>query len=261
MTVPLGPARLKTTVAEARELAGRVHVEPLGRALLAGVPVLADALAGGVVESGGAESGGLASGGVESGGLASAGVESDRSAADGSVEPARRRSLDVGIVPVFSDERPLTGLAGFFDWRVSGGLSALLRTRWWSGAAGQSMLMPARRNLPVRRIVLFGLGDSARFDDTQARLAATAMVVLAQRLTPRDVMFAMPGKGQERAIVETVFEAALGAMGQRVRHEGPPASADLPQDPCAWWVIADPRHVARLRRVLAGPPSAAQGSG
>ena len=226
---------------EARALAGRVHVEPLGRALLAGVPVLADA--------------------------SESGVAPNRVKTE-SVEPERRRPLDVGIVPVFSDERPLTGLAGFFDWRVSGKLSALLRTRWWSGAAGESVLIPARHNLPVRRIVLFGLGDSARFDDAQARLAATAMVALAARLTPRDVMFAMPGKGQERAIVEAVFEAALGAMEPQGGNnaadvptvaDGSAPEADLRPEVCTWWVIADPRHVARLRRVLAGPPSAAQG--
>jgi len=29
-------------------------------------------------------------------------------------------------------------------------------------------------------------------------------------------------------------------------------------DVCRWWVVADPRHEARLRRLLDGPPRAAE---
>jgi len=50
-------------------------------------------------------------------------------------------------------------------------------------------------------------------------------------------------------------------------HEPDPSEADedaagsgprpRPRAPCRWWVIADPRHVGRLRRLLDGPPRAA----
>jgi len=36
-----------------------------------------------------------------------------------------------------------------------------------------------------------------------------------------------------------------------------PAGATEP-DVCRWWVVADPRHEARLRRLLDGPPRAAE---
>ena len=198
-------------VTDGRNACARVLVEPLGRALLSGVPAF-----------------------VEEG------------------EPPRRCSIDLGIVPLFSDERPLTGLAGFFDWRSSGMLSRLLRTQWCTGGLGETVLMPARRTLPVARIVVFGLGRSALFDAQEARRAASAMVAVAQRLSPRDVMLAMPGKGQERAIVEAVFDAALTALRAH-GSEGEASDARARE----WWVIADPRHVARLKRVLDGPPRAA----
>lgn len=63
-------------------------------------------------------------------------------------------------------------------------------------------------------------------------------------------MLAMPGKGQERAIVEAVFDAALSTLN----------TSGGVGDTAQWWVIADPRHVARLRRVLDGPPRAAGGA-
>ena len=196
-------------------------MEPLGRAVLSGVPAPGDDAAG----------------------------EPDEG-------PPRRRPLDVCILPLFSDERPLTGLAGFFDWRASGMLSGLVRRRWCTGRAGEAVLMPARRTLPATRIVLYGLGGSADFDDATARKAAAAMVGVARDLRPQDVMLAMPGKGQERAIVEAVFDAALSTLNTS---GGEPPTGGV-GDTAQWWVIADPRHVARLRRVLDGPPRAAGGA-
>lgn len=227
-----------------------------------------------------------------------------------------RVPLDVAVIPLFSDERPVTGVAAFFDWRSSGTLSALLRSGWWAGEVGESLLVPARSTLPVDRIVLFGLGPSDGFDQVRAEAAAASMVAVAQGLSPRGVLLAMPGMGQERVIVEALFAAALAALSasaaasdtaaatavadpgvaQPETHaepeQGEPASAEAvevdsdggptppgdaepepaaeptPQaqtDPptapdtagCAWWAVADPRHVARLRRVLEGPPRAA----
>lgn len=38
-----------------------------------------------------------------------------------------------------------------------------------------------------------------------------------------------------------------------------PAPSELPEpNVCRWWVVADPRHEARLRRLLEGPPRAAE---
>lgn len=205
-----------------------MFVEPLGRAVLSGVPAPRD--------------------------------DDDD---EGEGEPAdalpRRRPLDVCILPLFSDERPLTGLAGFFDWRASGMLSGLVRRRWCTGRAGEAVLMPARKTLPATRIVLFGLGRSTDFDDATARRAAAAMVGVARDLRPQDVMLAMPGKGQERAIVEAVFDAALSTLSTLNTSGGEPRAGGVGET-AQWWVIADPRHVARLRRVLDGPPRAAGGA-
>jgi Cytosol aminopeptidase family, N-terminal domain len=39
---------------------------------------------------------------------------------------------------------------------------------------------------------------------------------------------------------------------------GPAPLEHLEPDVCRWWVVADPRHEARLRRLLDGPPRAAE---
>ena len=109
------------------------------------------------------------------------------------------------------------------------------------------MLLPARRSQPVARIVLFGLGPAARFDEGAARRLAGQMVDVARRLRPRDVLLSMPGKGAERAAIEAVFAACVEAL----------RDGEDEQTPCPVWVVADPRHVARLRRLLEGPPRAA----
>src|SRR5258708_16666885 len=51
---------------------------------------------------------------------------------------------------VGEDERPLAGLAGLADWRLSGGLSRLLRAGLLKGVQGEALVTPARR-LPFRK--------------------------------------------------------------------------------------------------------------
>lgn len=168
-------------------------------------------------------------------------------------EEGRRLVVDVGIIPWFVDERPLQGLSGYIDWRSSGMLTSLIRRGFCRGDDDESVLLPARLGLPVRRIVLVGFGDSRSFTESDAREAAGRVVRIANRLRPRDVMVAMPGWLQERELVEAVFtgltQALLRGDGRGIADGGSVAQR--------WWAVTEPRHVARLRRLLEGPPRAA----
>lgn len=267
---------------------------------------------------------------------------------DGSGGPRRR--VDLGVLPIFEDERPLQGLAGLVDWRTGGRLSALLRSGFCTGAASEAVLVPGCRTLPVERLVLLGLGPSRAFDRAAAERAGERLVALVEGLRPDDVLVAMPGRASERAVVEAVFDGLTRALalraprdldaeaqraaravgdesrgpilgdpggprsprgsepgaptkeGPRTPHlalqgrgdepaQGPagprpvlieaesttnvtPTSSAVvslegavrdpaPREPpepnvCRWWVVADPRHEARLRRLLEGPPRAAE---
>jgi hypothetical protein len=175
--------------------------------------------------------------------------------ADPEVGPERVR-LDVGVIPWFEDERPLQGLAGFVDWRCSGMLSALVRSGWCSGASTESVLMPGRPGLPVHRLVMIGLGRAQGLTRAAASRCAARAVEITCRLQPRSVLFAMPGSLHERELIEGVFSGLMGQLaGEPPSLRAVPSARDPAEVP--WWVIADARHVARLRRLLDGPPRAA----
>lgn len=66
---------------------------------------------------------------------------------------------------IFADERPMKGVAALLDWRLAGKLSALAKDGYLSGREGEVVMVPGRPRLPFEKIVLFGLGERARFDD------------------------------------------------------------------------------------------------
>ena len=72
---------------------------------------------------------------------------------------------------VGEDERPLTGLAGLADWRLSGGLSRLLRKGLVQGSAGEALLTPGAK-LGFRKLFLFGLGPIGNGNARSAQQAA-----------------------------------------------------------------------------------------
>jgi hypothetical protein len=188
-----------------------------------------------------------------------------RTLLEGVVDPddegGRRMRVDVGLVPCFEDERPLQGLAGYIDWRSCGMLSRLVRSGWCTGRQGESLLMPTRVGLPVERLVIMGLGSSQSITPTTAATAIGAIVDVAHRLRPRSVLVAMPGLLQEREVVEAVFTGLARALAHGPLPEVEPDDTDRENgsgaDPYRWWVVADERHVARLQRLLGGPPRAA----
>ena len=59
----------------------------------------------------------------------------------------------------FTDERPLSGVPGFVDWRLCGAISRLLLGGLFSGQRDETLMLPVTGPLRVRRIFLFGLGS------------------------------------------------------------------------------------------------------
>lgn len=216
----------------------------------------------------------------------------ERGAYDGvTLEPGGpRHRVDLAIVPCFSDERPLRGLAALLDWRTAGSLSRLLRDGFCSGATHELVLMPARADLPCARVVLLGLGVRDQLDVGTARRLAASAVTVAQRLAPVDVLFALPSD-TDRELVEGLFAGLVVALGgashvvganaeaqNETAREGTRDGGEVGDDatdgapwlmrpaspepgdgeaPVRWWVVADGRHAGRLRRLLDGPPRAA----
>lgn len=137
-------------------------------------------------------------------------------------EPTR---ADLGLLPVFADERPLLGLSGFVDWRSSGRLTALLRSGLCTGARGERVLLPGRSNLPVGRVVLLGLGTRDEFDVPRAAQVGVELVSIARDLHAREVIVAVPSALAERDATEALFAALAQALAQ------PPPAPPPSEDP------------------------------
>lgn len=197
-------------------------------------------------------------------------------------ETAPRERADLAVLTYCADERPLRGLAALIDWRLSGALSRLLRSGFCTGAAGETLLMPGRRGLPAARMILAGLGPSGELTAARARATAHALVGVIGRLCPRDVLLSLPGQAGDRELAEALLVGVVEGLGGSVPTRARPLGDDdgelgpaqrvapmrLPGhtsgglaraegDVCRWWVVADPRTVGRLRRVLEGPLRAA----
>jgi hypothetical protein len=193
-------------------------------------------------------------------------------------EPDRIR-VDLGLITVFADERPLQGLAGLMDWRRSGRISGLIRSGFCTGSAGERVLMPGNAGLPVERVVLVGLGPRSEFDKEAAQRVAGDLLATATGLGAERVLVALPSHAERRpaellfaALTEALERAEPPSPPREPPSAGPtdppselepdpaePAPAGAPEPPLHWWVVADERVVARLRRVLSGPPRATSG--
>ena len=137
-------------------------------------------------------------------------------------EPTR---ADLGLLPVFADERPLLGLSGFVDWRSSGRLTGLLRSGLCTGALGERVLLPGRSNLPVDRVVLLGLGARDDFDVARAGEMGGELVSIARDLHAREVIVAVPSALAERDATEALFAALAQALAQ------PPPAPAVSEEP------------------------------
>ena len=91
--------------------------------------------------------------------------------------------LDAESIALFcwSDVRPLSGAAGFLDWRLCGALSRTLVNEQFIGELNESMLMPINSRLSLKRVFVFGLGSSKEYSVAIAKEAfAKAFTSLAQ---------------------------------------------------------------------------------
>jgi len=127
------------------------------------------------------------------------------------------KSRDALCVTVFDDERPLRGVAGLVDWRLCGRLSRLLINKKASGGAGESMMLPASRRLPMARIFWFGLGPSKGYSEERMRRDLAWMGDVLTKASVGECAMQLPGRslgliGARRAIELVLDEPLLRAM-------------------------------------------------
>lgn len=112
---------------------------------------------------------------------------------------------------VTEDERPLSGAAGFLDWRLCGELSRILRSGFFAGGPGERLLLPSAGRVPARRLFLVGLGPSAKVTALgfeHALSAAAAMLTGAQVPSVGLAFPTLPPAVQQ--VREELFDRAFG---------------------------------------------------
>jgi hypothetical protein len=102
------------------------------------------------------------------------------------------------VLSFFTDERPLRGVAGLCDWRLSGRISRLLKAGKICGGRGEVTLVPpAGKRLPFERLLLFGLGESdypRPFGEAEYRAAVQHIRAVTHRAGIRRYAIQPPGR-------------------------------------------------------------------
>jgi hypothetical protein len=123
---------------------------------------------------------------------------------------------------VFEDVRPCEGVAGLCDWRLGGRIANLMRSGFVSGARGELMLLPGRPRMSFEKILLFGAGPHATFDEECFREVMLHMLRAVEGLGARVAVVQLPGRQNDLITAERAADMLLEAAAQsaaRKRHD------------------------------------------
>ena len=104
--------------------------------------------------------------------------------------------VDTVCLFVTEDERPLSGAAGYVDWRLCGQLSRLLVDGFFKGARGESLLLPSNGRIGPSRVVVLGLGPGGEaLHEGVLRSALSQAADVLNRARVDSVALELPGRG------------------------------------------------------------------
>lgn len=135
------------------------------------------------------------------------------------LEDLDRLERDVLALAVFADERPLRGLNGIVDWRLNGRVSRLLARREATGAAGEKTLLNAVGRVPAERLLLYGLGRRAEFDNMAFVNGVEGLIDAVLGLRPDGLALGVPGAHLESAF--SLERLAILVKELHSRFDGP----------------------------------------
>jgi hypothetical protein len=110
---------------------------------------------------------------------------------------------------IASDERPLTGLAGMVDWRLTGRLSRLLRGGLLTGDSGEAVLTQPGPRLGYRKMFLFGVGPASQPEPELREQVAEALRKLGQAGVQEAAM-QLPSRLSPELGVRTLIDELTG---------------------------------------------------
>jgi hypothetical protein len=144
------------------------------------------------------------------------------------------RPAEVVACAVYSDERPMRGLAGLLDWRLAGRVSRLAKERFVSGEAGEIVCMPGKPRLPFDKVLVVGAGARASFDDAACVRTVDALVRALEGLHVKRAVVELPGRASNAIPPERAAEIALLATRGSEAHD-------------AWYLVESPEAQAAIK--------------
>ncbi len=120
---------------------------------------------------------------------------------------------------VWSDERPMRGLAGLLDWRLAGRISRLAKESFVTGKAGEVLCMQGKPRIPYDKVLLVGAGPRDAFDEAACRTAIAALLRTLEGLHVKRAVVELPGRAGDRIAPELAAEIALDATRDSEAHD------------------------------------------
>jgi len=136
-------------------------------------------------------------------------------------ELARLDELDQEILActVWTDARPVHGVAGLCDWRLGGRISELLRSGHLCGERGEVVMIPGKPRLPFDKLLLFGGGARDRFDEDLFRDLLSKILRTMDGLACRTGVVQLPGREADLITAERAADILLATAGRTREHD------------------------------------------
>lgn len=122
---------------------------------------------------------------------------------------------EVVCCSVWSDARPSHGVAGLCDFRLAGRISALQRKGHITGDLGEVVLLPGKPKTSFDKILLFGAGARATFDEEAFQKVLVAMLDTIEDLASRGPVIELPGRHDNLITPERAADLLLAAAARR----------------------------------------------
>jgi hypothetical protein len=130
-----------------------------------------------------------------------------------------RVGMEVLAAATFADERPPRGVAGLYDWRSAGRLSRWMQEGWLTGDLGEVLMTPVRPRLPFDKLILFGAGHSAEFDDSIFCALVERMPATMSGLRARTAVVQLPGRHLDVITAERAMDVLLELSAEQPEHD------------------------------------------
>jgi len=129
--------------------------------------------------------------------------------------------LDAEILAcaVWSDARPVHGVAGLCDWRFAGGVSTLLRNGFVTGKGGEVVMVPGKPRMTFDKLLFFGAGPREGFGEEAFRRVVQHMLDVVEGLSARAAVVELPGRHDGLIPAERAADILLASAGRKREHD------------------------------------------